>query len=172
MTENSNALTGRMIVFKLSKSFWNKEDTDLSTKLDKELSGIFNWAMEGLKRRLDRGGYFLQPSTGKELLKLMSDLGNPISTFIEDAIIFDSKSYESKDDIFDCWKHWALKKQMATGTEMAFKRRFMAATQEHGIRADRVMVNKESTHVYYGVKLNEKAKAYVSTIIRTGEGVF
>ena len=172
LTENSNALTGRMIVFKMTKSFYNKEDTDLSHKLDKELSGIFNWAMEGLKRRLERGGYFLQPKTGKELLDLMSELGNPISTFIEDALIIDPSSYESKDDVFDCYKHWALKKQMATGTEMAFKRKFLAATQEYGIRADRVMINKESMHVYYGLKLNDKAKAYVSTIIRTSEGVF
>jgi len=74
--------------------------------------------------------------------------------------------------VFDCFKHWAIKKQMSTGTELAFKRRFLAATQEFGVRADRVMINKESQHVYHGVRLNEKAKAYVSTIIRTNEGVF
>jgi len=172
LTENSNALTGRMIVFKLSKSFWNKEDTDLSHKLDKELSGIFNWAMEGLRRRLDRGGYFLQPSTGKELLDLMAELGNPIGTFVEDVLIIDPEGVELKDDVFDCYKRWAIKKQMATGTEQAFKRRFIAATQEFGVRADRKMINKENTHVYYGVRLNEKAREYVNTIIRTNEGVF
>jgi len=103
---------------------------------------------------------------------LMAELGNPVGTFVEDALIIDPSAYELKDDVFDCFKHWAIKKQMSTGTELAFKRRFLAATQEFGVRADRVMINKESQHVYHGVRLNEKAKAYVSTIIRTNEGVF
>jgi phage/plasmid-associated DNA primase len=72
LTENSNALTGRMIVLKMTKSFWSKEDTDLSHKLEQELSGIFNWAMLGLQRRLERGGYFLQPDSGKDLLEVMA----------------------------------------------------------------------------------------------------
>ena len=72
LTENSNALTGRMVVLKMTRSFFDKEDADLAHKLEKELSGIFNWAMDGLKRRIARGGHFLQPQSGKELLKLMA----------------------------------------------------------------------------------------------------
>jgi putative DNA primase/helicase len=48
-----------MIVLKMSKSFYGKEDTALSTKLMAELSGVFNWAMLGLRRRIERGGYFV-----------------------------------------------------------------------------------------------------------------
>ena len=33
LTENSNALTGRMLVFKMTKSFYNREDTELAGKL-------------------------------------------------------------------------------------------------------------------------------------------
>jgi P4 family phage/plasmid primase-like protien len=172
LTENSNALTGRMIVLKMTKSFFNQEDTDLAHKLEQELSGIFNWAMEGLKRRLARGGHFLQPSTGKEYLDLMAELGNPMGTFAEDALEFDPKSMVKKEDVFVCWKHWALKKSMAPGTEQAFKRRFLAATQERYVMSQQVQIGGERSQVYMGVKLNEKAQKYLESVETFDEGVF
>jgi putative DNA primase/helicase len=161
-----------MIVLKMTKSFFNQEDTDLAHKLEQELSGIFNWAMEGLKRRLGRGGHFLQPSTGKEYLDLMAELGNPMGTFAEDALEFDPKSMVKKEDVFVCWKHWALKKSMAPGTEQAFKRRFLAATQERYVMSQQVQMNGERSQVYMGVKLNEKAQKYLDSVETFDEGVF
>jgi len=172
LTENSNALTGRMIVLKMTKSFFKKEDTDLAIKLSKELSGIFNWAMEGLNRRLQRGGYFIQPESGKEYLEVMSELGNPLGTFIDDAIEIDPTSTVAKDDVFACFKHWALKKSIPPGTELAFKRRFLAAIQEHNVTSDSVRAGGNRTHIYKGLRLNEKAQKYVDSIERFDEGVF
>ena len=172
LTENSNALTGRMIVFKMTHSFWKIEDTDLSIKLDKELSGIFNWAMEGLKRRIARGGYFIQPETGKEYLDLMAELGNPIGSFVEDTLIFDKESSVEKDDVFACYKHWAQRKGMHPGAEQAFKRRFLSATQEHFVRADQMQKDGERSHVYLGVRFNDKAEKYLQSIVSFDEGVY
>jgi P4 family phage/plasmid primase-like protien len=172
LTENSNALTGRMIVFKMTKSFMDKEDTELAHKLEKELSGIFNWAMEGLARRLERGGHFLQPSTGKEYLDLMAELGNPMKPFADDALEFDPLATTLKEEVFACWKHWALKKSMSPGTEQAFKRRFLAATQERYVESRQIQVNGERSQVYAGVKLNAKAQKYVDSIETFDEGVF
>lgn len=172
LTENSNALTGRMIVLKMTKSFFNREDTDLAHKLEQELGGIFNWAMEGLKRRINRGGHFVQPESGKEYLDLMAELGNPIGSFVEDALIFDPLATTGKDDVFAAYKHWALKKSMSPGTEQAFKRRFLAATQENFVKSDLVRVNGERSHVYMGVRFNEKAQKYIDSIETLDEGIF
>jgi P4 family phage/plasmid primase-like protien len=172
LTENSNALTGRMIVLKMSKSFFNKEDTDLSHKLEQELGGIFNWAMEGLKRRIARGGHFIQPHSGKEYLDLMAELGNPIGSFSEDALEFSPDYMVSKEEVFACYKHWALKKSMPPGTEQAFKRRFLAATQEQLVRSEQVRDNGDRQQVYMGVRLNAKAQKYVDSIETFDEGVF
>jgi P4 family phage/plasmid primase-like protien len=172
LTENSNALTGRMIVLKMTKSFFNHEDTDLSHKLEQELSGIFNWAMEGLKRRLARGGHFVQPHTGKEYLDLMAELGNPIGSFSEDALEFSPDYMVNKEEVFACYKHWALKKSMPPGTEQAFKRRFLAATQEQLVRSEQVRENGERLQVYMGVKLNAKAQKYVDSIETFDNEVF
>jgi putative DNA primase/helicase len=172
LTENSNALTGRMIVLKMTKSFFDTEDTELAHKLEKELSGIFNWAMEGLARRLERGGHFLQPKSGKEYLDLMEELGNPMKPFADDALEFDPLASTLKEEVFACWKHWALKKSMSPGTEQAFKRRFLAATQEKYVESRQVQVNGERSQVYAGVKLNAKAQKYVDSIETFDEGVF
>ena len=172
LTENSNALTGRMLVLKMTKSFYDHEDTDLSVKLEKELSGIFNWAMEGLKRRLARGGHFVQTQSGRSLLELMAELGNPIQTFVEDALEFDATGVVSKDDVFTCYKRWAVKKSILPGTELAFKRRFLAATQEQRILVDVDRSNGNRTHIYRGIKLNAKAQAFIATVETFDEGVF
>lgn len=172
LTENSNALTGRMIVLKMTKSFFDTEDTELAHKLEKELSGIFNWAMEGLARRLGRGGHFLQPKSGKEYLDLMEELGNPMKPFADDALEFDPLASTLKEEVFACWKHWALKKSMSPGTEQAFKRRFLAATQEKYVESRQVQVNGERSQVYAGVKLNAKAQKYVDSIETFDEGIF
>lgn len=172
LTENSNALTGRMIVLKMTKSFYSKEDTELSHKLSGELSGIFNWAMEGLKRRLERGGHFIQPKSGLELLDLMSELGNPIGSFVQDALVMDPKGEVSKDDVFAAFKHWALKKSIPPGTELAFKRRFLAATQDLNIRSARARRNGVDEQVYQGVKFTDKAQKYIDSIEQMDNSVF
>jgi len=172
LTENSNALTGRMIVFKMNKSFYGKEDTELSSKLDKELSGIFNWAMEGLRRRISRGGYFIQPTSGKEYLELMSEIGNPIGSFIDDALVVDPMGSVAKDDVFTCYKRWALHRSLPPGTELAFKRRFLAAIQEHAVTSDLLREKGERVHIYVGIKLSEKAMKYVESIESFDNGAF
>jgi P4 family phage/plasmid primase-like protien len=164
LTENSNALTGRMVVLKMTRSFYGHEDTALANKLEDELAGIFNWAMEGLRRRLARGGYFNQPASGASYLELMAELGNPIGTFVEETLIFEPDATVSKDDVFTCYSRWALKKKMAPGTELAFKRRFLAATQEHRIEIGLDRRNGDRNHIYRGVKLNERATKYINSI--------
>lgn len=163
LTENSNALTGRMIVFKMSNSFYGREDTQLADKLAKELPGIFNWAIEGQQRRIAREGQrFIQPKSGLELLNLMEELGNPISAFITDAMEYDLEGYVDKDAAFVCWRRWCNAKNIPPGNDLAFKRRFLAATQDNYVKAERLRVDGEHLNIYRGIKLNEKASKYIS----------
>jgi hypothetical protein len=92
--------------------------------------------------------------------------------FADEALEFDGLAYVRKDDMFTCWKHWALKKSMAPGTEQAFKRRFLAATQEQFVRSDKLQINGERSQVYVGVKLNPKAQKFIESIETFDEGVF
>jgi putative DNA primase/helicase len=65
--DSSGALVGRMIVLRLTESFYGREDQKLTDKLLVERPGILLWALEGL-RRLRVRGHFVQPATGRELI--------------------------------------------------------------------------------------------------------
>jgi putative DNA primase/helicase len=162
LTENSNALTGRMVVLKMTNSFYGKEDTGLSNKLMTELSGIFNWAMTGLRRRTERGGYFIQPDSGKELLETMEEMSNPIGTFVDQVLEYNINGEVDKDAVFICYKRWAVKHGLNPGNDLSFKRRFLAATQDKGVQSSAVRVDGKRQHKYVGIQLTEKAQAYVS----------
>jgi P4 family phage/plasmid primase-like protien len=163
LTENSNALTGRMIVLKMTNSFYGKEDTTLSTRLMTELSGIFNWAMDGLRRRQERGGYFIQPESGKQLLETMEQIGNPMGTFIEDTLMDDPTGIVRKDYLFACYRRWNQKHGLHAGNELSFAKKFLASTQEKAIGQARMNVDGTRRPCYTGVSLTDAAQKYIDT---------
>ncbi len=164
LTENSNALTGRMVVLRMTKSFYGKEDTDLASKLMRELSGIFNWAMVGEHRRVARGGHFLQPKSGLELLEVMEELSNPLKPFIEDVLIFEPGGMVDKDELFAVYKHWAHKKSIHPGNDLSFKKKFLASVQDRPIENTEIRTNGERKRVYVGIRLTDKAQQYVNSL--------
>jgi putative DNA primase/helicase len=47
-----------------------------------ELPGILNWALTGLDRLRERG-YFLQPKSSKQSIRLLEDLAAPVGAFVK-----------------------------------------------------------------------------------------
>jgi putative DNA primase/helicase len=171
--ENSNALTGRMLVLQMTNSFYGKEDVTLGDKLALELAGIFNWAIAGHKARKARfGEKFVQPQSSQETLDMMTELSNPMASFIDDALEFGEDYKVSKDDLFACYKHWAIKKNLHPGTEMSFKRRFLATTQDMRVKSYRQRTEGETEHMYMGVKLKPKAQAYADSVSNFEREIF
>lgn len=173
LSESSNALTGRMLVLSMTNSFFGKEDVTLSSKLEAELSGIFNWCLEGHKRRMARvSERFVQPTSGKDLLETMEELGNPMGTFAEDVLIYDREAFVSKDHLFACYKRWALHKNIPVGTDMAFKRKFLASTQDKHVTSIQMRTEGDRIRGYRGVKFNEKAQKFVDSLDSFTEEIF
>jgi len=173
LAENSNALVGRMLVLNMTHSFYGKEDVNLADKLIAELPGIFNWAIQGHTNRKARTGErFIQPKSSVETLEEMAKLSNPLESFIEDVIEFDSEYSVDKDDLFMCYKHWAIKKNIHPGTDMSFKRRFQATTQDKGVTSYRKREYNETTHLFLGVKLKKKAQDYIDSISNFEKEIF
>ena len=173
LAENSNALVGRMLVLNMTHSFFGKEDVELADRLITELAGIFNWALAGHANRKARaGGRFIQPTSSVETLEEMAKLSNPLESFIEDVVEFDSFGSVDKDDLFMCYKHWAIKKNIHPGTDMSFKRRFQATTQDKGVTSYRKRDLGETSHLFMGVKLKKKAQAYVDSISTFEKEIF
>jgi hypothetical protein len=61
---------------------------------------------------------------------------------------------------------------MSPGTEQAFKRRFLAATQERYVTSEKLQIDGARSQVYMGVKLNDRAQKYLDSVETFNEGVF
>ena len=65
LADTSNALAARMIVIRMNRSFAGLEDPELFDRLAGELSGIAEWAVEGLIEQRERGRFVQPDSAGQ-----------------------------------------------------------------------------------------------------------
>jgi putative DNA primase/helicase len=101
----SGALAGRMILLRLTRTFYGQEDTNLAAKLTAELPGILLWALDGLKRLRARGR-FEQPKSGAELLEDMEEIASPVGAFVNDRCVLDKNGWTAISALFAEWKKW------------------------------------------------------------------
>lgn len=105
LSDTSGAVASRFITLQMSRSFLGKEDPGLTDKLLTELPGIFAWALEGLER-LNKRGYFLQPESGRELSDKLSELGNPIRSYVQEYCVLDPKASTTVEELFQAYREW------------------------------------------------------------------
>jgi putative DNA primase/helicase len=104
--DSSGALAGRMIILRLTESFFGREDRELfDGKLVPELPGILLWSIDGWKRLRDRG-HFFQPQSGAELLRHMEDIASPISRFLRERCVINPVARVDVDEIYKAWCEW------------------------------------------------------------------
>lgn len=106
--ESGAAIQRRLILIPFTVTIpEDKVDPDLDKKLAKELSGIFNWAMEGLKRLAQNNWVFTNVDESDKLLQEFLAQQNPLHEFIEDMIEPSvEKSFVKCKDLhtaFDTW---------------------------------------------------------------------
>ena len=133
LSDASNALAGRFLILRFTKTFYDREDHGLFARVEAERSGIMNWAMAGLLRLRHRGR-FVQPASGKELAREMEELSSPISAFIKDRCITDSTDQTCKvrcSDLFTAWCQWCTEQgKDHPGDAQNFARQLRAALPE------------------------------------------
>jgi putative DNA primase/helicase len=127
LSDSSGALPGRMVLLRLTRSWYGKEDTALTDRLLAELPGILLWAIEGWRRLRDRGR-FIQPDAGKEMVGDLEDLASPVGAFVRDRCILEPGRRVSVEELFAAWKAWCeAKGRKEPGTEQTFGRDLIAA---------------------------------------------
>lgn len=157
LSDSSGALVGRMILLRLTDSFYSNEDPDLTNKLLAELPGILLWAVEGWRRLRDRRR-FTQPDSAVELLGEMSNLSSPVLQFIQDCCLIDPTHSESVADLYAAWKRWCDSKGWNKPcTEQTFGRDLLAAIP--GLARCRPRDGEDRWRGYRGIKLKVSAKS-------------
>ena len=83
----------------------DRQDRQLTTKLMNELSGIFNWAIQGLQRLRERD-HFVEPKVAEEAKKDYQRETNPTRCFLEDECV-EGLGYEvSKENLYKTYRRW------------------------------------------------------------------
>lgn len=101
-----------------------KTDIHLSEKLTtpEELSGIFNWAIEGADR-LMKNGKFSYSKSVEDVRTQYSRLSNPIKAFSEDCIE-DDDGEEDRDVIFQAFVYYCREHKIPVVSKIAFSQHF------------------------------------------------
>ena len=127
LTDASGAVASRIITLVLTRSFYNREDHRLATRLLAELPSILNWALNG-KDRLAQHGYFQTPQSSNEVTQELEDLGAPISAFIRDCCEVGPRKSIEIGELFSKWKSWCMNQgRDHPGTAQSFGRDLRAA---------------------------------------------
>ena len=104
--DSSGALAGRMILLRLTQSFYGREDHDLTDRLLAELPGILLWAIKGWLRLRERGR-FVQPTAADEMLGELNDLASPVSAFLRDCCNVGPEYEVQRESLYEAYCGWA-----------------------------------------------------------------
>jgi putative DNA primase/helicase len=152
LTDSSGALVSRFIVFVLTRSFYGSENPRLTDELLTEAPSIFNWALEGLDRLLERG-FLESPQAGRDAVQQLEDLSSPISAFIRDRCVLGADQRVQVDELWNAWRAWCIDDNRYPGTKGVFGRDLRSAVPM--IRRTRPNIaGDERPYMYEGIGTN------------------
>lgn len=108
VSDHSEAFFNRLIIIPCDRVFDEyQQNKDLKEQLTEELSGIFNWAVDGLQRLNERKHFEILPFM-KEARQDLRDESNPIDVFFRETIevtnIFED--YIGKQELYQKYLDW------------------------------------------------------------------
>jgi putative DNA primase/helicase len=121
VADTSHGFWRRMRVIPFNRQFSEDERIrDLKERLSRELPGIFNWAMAGLKR-LRKMGHFTEPKQVLETTGRYKKESNPVELFIEDYCEVKSSERIQSSIIYASYKDWCDKNTFRALSSKNFK---------------------------------------------------
>ena len=161
IADASGALASRFILLVLQRSFYGKEDPELTEKLLAELPGILNWALKGLDRLRKRGG-FRMPKSSHDAIRQLEDLASPVSAFLRDWCDPPSPdAQENVKDLYAAWSCWCEQQGIRPGSNIVFGRNLRA------VRAQIRTGGKGQERFYTGVKLSKEGREQYQLALRS-----
>jgi phage/plasmid-associated DNA primase len=138
--DESGALADRELLLIFETSFAKVKDTELGAKLKNELSGIANWAIEGLRRLRAKGNRFTIGERGRKAQQELAESQSPALRFANDCLVVtsDPVNFVPLDMAFAAYDHWATFVEHMGSREKRnrtdFRSDLMAALTERGVR--------------------------------------
>jgi putative DNA primase/helicase len=123
----STAIVGRIVLLPLTLSWLGKEDHSLEPRLCAELSGILNWALDGLQRLVANDGRFSRVESAEEAISAMRDLASPVSAFVREKCEIGPTLQVGVDELYTAFKSWCEDNEYPKSPKAVFGRDLRAA---------------------------------------------
>lgn len=148
----SGAIAGRFVILSLRRSWLGHENPDLTNELTNELSGIFNWALDGLER-LAQHGRFSEPASSRDAMVTLQDLASPVAAFVRDRCITEVGAEVDCEELFKSWKVWAEDNGHRGGSVQVLGRNLRAVVPGLDVARPRGTDGSGRPRCYRGVRL-------------------
>ena len=147
----------KILIVPFNRKFEGKDkDVNLFEKIKKmEMSGILNWALEGLKRLRANDYKFTESRAINEVLDKYQEEQNPVIRFVQDMFIVDEEKKIPRKDIFSRYCKWINKQGIDdknSKSNQKFWKMFQAALDKLNIKVEEKKV-KGLRHIK-GIRLN------------------
>jgi P4 family phage/plasmid primase-like protien len=159
--EDSFAFWRRWIIVNFPNEFvQNRADKNLLAKLtvQKELSGVLNAALAGLKR-LWLNGEFTYLASVNDVTEQYMKASNPIYAFLQDCCVLSAgiEHWVSKDDLYDAFKAFCMANKLPVMGKESFGRALKNCPEASSVKSRRHRVMGTLTYGWEGLELvNEK----------------
>jgi putative DNA primase/helicase len=151
----------RLSILAFNAKFSGKDrDNDLREKLREELSGIFLWSMEGLKRLRENDYKFSPCKSMEDTLKRYRFEQKPMYEFFEDCIVPTENTGDREDNklVYNTYKNWAVENGInAKISSQKFWKEFEAIAEKKGYEISSGRSNAFRYHT--GIKVVGEYKA-------------
>jgi len=153
--EDTTAFFRRLIIVTFPNTFKEQADQNLLTKLTtpEELSGFFNWALDGLKRLKSNAWDFSYSKSTSEVRQEYIRKSSPIRAFLMDCTEVDALSFLSKKQLYSAFTEYCRLKRLPPVTEQTF---FRNLPQFAAVQEARPEIDGERIRGFNGLRLKPK----------------
>lgn len=170
--DRSNAIQDRALIITFDRSRpLVKRKRYLANNLRAEIAGIFNWAMEGLRRLRETQAFTVPPRMTEELAQ-MKYMANPALAFLENFVEASDSGFVPTTHLFDAYFSWCRRRGFS-GRDVSDVRELGKLLKKHfpKLRKTDKRIGNAVIHIYRGITLldQEPPRHFRLSDLRTEE---
>lgn len=153
--DGAGALGRRINMLHFKNSFADHVDTSLKDKLVKELPGIANWALKGLKSLIANDYEFVKPEASEEIKDELEQITCPLAAMVQDCCEHGALKFTPRDMLFDLHRYWFFENNYPAYGKIMFYR--MLKSIVDGVSETRKKVGNKQMRGFSGIKILPEA---------------
>lgn len=156
--DDTTAFFRRWIIINFPNEFPpDKADPKILEKLTtpEELSGLLNWALDGLHRLLKQGR-FTRSETVDEVMDRWRRMADPVYAFLEDMTVIDPTASTPKDKLYAAYVEYCRRHGLPTKAKNIFSQELHR--HRPNITEERTRQGKKRTRCWQGIRLIDENK--------------